>query len=108
VIAFLGHRALAIFWATPVASLLAGDAYLMGVIVAVAAVSLERWMALMAAMLFAGALAATWWPSHAEAAFGAATFVGTAFAALHWKPSRRPFFYRARVRLQRRLRSWRR
>ena len=56
VIAFLGHRALAIRWSTPVPSLLAGDAYLMGVIVAVAAVSLERWMALMAAMLFAGAL----------------------------------------------------
>jgi hypothetical protein len=108
VLAFLGHRALAIRWTTPVASLLAGDAYLLGVIVAVAAVSLERWMALMAAMLFAGALVATWWPPHAEAAFGAATFVGIAFAALHWKPSRRPFFYRARVRMLRRLRSLRR
>jgi len=108
VLAFLGHRALAIRWATPVPSLLAGDAYLLGVIVAVAAVSLQRWMALMAAMLFAGALVATWWPPHAEAAFGAATFVGIAFAAFHWKPSRRPFFYRARVRMLRRLRGRRR
>lgn len=105
VLAFLGHRALAIRWATPVPSLLAGDAYLLGVIVAVAAVSLERWMALMAAMLFAGALVATWRPAHAEAAFGAATFVGIAFAAFHWKPSRRPFFYRARVRMLRRFRG---
>ncbi len=108
VIAFLGHRALAIRWSMPVASLLAGDAYLLGAIVAVAAVSLERWMALMAATLFAGAVGGSLWPEHAEAFFGVATFVGTAFAALHWKPSRRPFFYRARVRLQRRLRSMRR
>ena len=100
VLAFVGHRALAIGWAMPVENLLAGDGYLLGVIVAVAAILLERWLAIMGAILIAGAVTATLWPARAEVAFGVSTFVGTAFAALHWKPSRRPFFQRARRRLR--------
>jgi serine/threonine-protein kinase len=89
VLAFLGHRALAMRWGTSVESILAGDGYLLAVIVAVAAVVLERWMALMAAILLAGAVAATLWPARSELAFGLATFISVAFAAFHWKPSRR-------------------
>ena len=89
VLAFIGHRALAMRWGISVESILAGDGYLLGVIVAVSAVVLERWMALMAAILLAGAVAATLWPAHSELAFGLATFISVAFAAFHWKPSRR-------------------
>ena len=89
VLAFLGHRALAIRWGSSVDSILAGDGYLLAVIVAVSAVVLERWMALMSAILLAGALAATLWPTHAELSFGLSTFVAIAFAAFHWQPSRR-------------------
>jgi serine/threonine-protein kinase len=89
VVAFLGHRALAIGWGSSAGTILAGDGYLLAVIVAVSAVVLQRWMALMAAILLAGAVAATLWPAHAELSFGLATFVAIAFAAFHWQPSRR-------------------